>query len=43
MLSDESEKMSIEGHHTIIVSTVGSQFQILIKVNAESLGIPAQD
>lgn len=26
MLSDESEKMSLEGHHTIIVSTVGANF-----------------
>jgi hypothetical protein len=43
LLSDESEKMSLEGHHTIIVSTVGAHFEILIKVNAESLGISAQD
>lgn len=30
ILSDDSEKMTIEGHHTILVSAIGNSFAVLL-------------
>lgn len=37
ILSDDSDYMVLEGHHTILVSSVGSQFEIVVKSSNEHI------
>ena len=39
ILSDDSEVIALDGHHTILVSGILSSFKIVLKTDVDKLGI----